>query len=75
MTFAECVGFCATQRGLVEQFDRLAGTHLLPRLERSPLDVMIDEATGNGPSEEDMAKWTAFVWDCVWTRLPEECFE
>lgn len=74
MTFEECAVFCIKQRGLVEQFDRLRGTHLLPFLNRSPIDVMIDEATGNEPSDEDMALWMDFVWDCIWTRLPPEAF-
>lgn len=66
ITFAECVAICASQRGLVEQFDRLRGTHLSTLDRRSPLDAAIDEASGR---DAQAAEWfIEFVWDCVWTR-------
>jgi hypothetical protein len=61
MTFPECVVYCAKQRGLVEQFDRLTGSHLSEVGKGAPLDRMIDDATGR--YDEDMRKWTVFVWD------------
>jgi hypothetical protein len=70
MTFAECVEFCARQEGLVREFDRLAGTHLSTVNRRSPLSAAIDEATGR--DENAARKFVAFVWDCVWIRLPRE---
>jgi hypothetical protein len=65
-TFGECVMICARERGLVEQFDRLTGSSLSLVGTGSPLDRMIDDATNRW--ETDMARFCAFVYECVWTR-------
>lgn len=72
MTFEECVIECAKNRELVENFDRLTGSTLSQVGHRAPLDQMIDEATGR--DAESCRRFIAFVWECVWTRLPAECF-
>lgn len=70
MTFDECVVFCAGNRELLVEFDRLFDAHLSQR--RTGIEAMVDQATGR--DAEAWAKFTVFVWDCVWTRLPQECF-
>jgi hypothetical protein len=72
MSFAECAVFCIGQPGLVEQFDRLTGSHIAQMPKRSPLDAMVDKACG--VEESQLAAFTAFVLDCVWNRLPPEAF-
>jgi hypothetical protein len=70
MTFNECVLYCAGSRGLVAQFDRLTGSNLCMR--GTPVDLMVDEATGR--QREELVRFMAFVFECIWTRLPEEAF-
>ena len=70
MTFWECVSVCASQPSLVAEFDRLSGHHLSTIAGRSPLDMMIDEATGRDRAA--IEQFLEFVWDCVWIRLPPE---
>ena len=72
MSFEECVIFCAQNHELVAEFDRLYGTNLGKLGLRSGIERIVDQATGY---EADCClKFIAFVWDCVWTLLPEECF-
>lgn len=70
MTFAECVAVCASRPELVAQFDRLTGHHLSTLDARAPLDAMIDDASGRDKAA--IEAFIAFVWDCVWTRLPRD---
>jgi len=69
MTFSECVLYCSQNRELVENFDRLRGTNLAQVGRRSGIDAMIDQATGR--DDDSMAKFCEFVYECIWTRLPE----
>jgi hypothetical protein len=62
MTLHECILYCLQQPALVAEFDRLSGTHLSQP--RSPLDAMIDEATGR--DAEALARFAAFVAVCIW---------
>jgi hypothetical protein len=70
VSYAECLSVASRTPALVAEFDRLAGTHLSALGRRSPLDAMIDEATGR--DREALARWMAFVYECVWCRLPED---
>ncbi len=73
MTFGECVQECAKDNELVKEFNRLTGCKLGKSLARKPIEVMIDEACGRpGEAEDDMRTFIAFVFDCVWIRLPLE---
>jgi hypothetical protein len=36
---------------------------------------MVDDATGNKPTEGEMAWFAAVVYDLVWARLPREALE
>ena len=57
-----------TAEGFVENYDRLTGSHFGALARRSPLDQMIDQATGRG--KDEVLKFCAFVADVVWSRLP-----
>lgn len=72
MTFIECLEYCAGQSEFVKEFDRLYGTHLSQIGRRSPLDAMIDEATGR--DKESLDKLSAFVFRFVWAPLCEGRF-
>lgn len=73
MTFPECVTYCAGVPELVQNFDRLRGTHLAQINHRAPLDIMVDNAIPDR-YDEDCRKFIDFVWEMVWTRLPDEAF-
>ncbi len=73
MTFHDCVLECAGNHSLVQQYNRLNGCQLGTD-SRSPLDRMIDEATGHekeiqGYQEEEYRQFITFVWDYVWLPL------
>lgn len=70
MNFAECVNYCAANQEFVEGFDRLTDSHFSTVANRTPLDALIDEATGRDRTAA--FKFVAFVWETVWTRLPTE---
>ncbi len=65
MSFMQCLMACAENKELVKEFDRLAGCDL--SFSGTPIDRMIDEATGK--LANDIQKFIAFVWGCVWTRI------
>jgi hypothetical protein len=71
-TFAECVHAAVDSRELVFQFNRLTGRRFGRSLERTNLEVMIDEATG-APIEdpEDVRAFIEFVREVVWAPLFE----
>lgn len=66
MTFPDCIIECAKNTEFVREFDRLMGCNLSMR--GTPLDLAIDKATGR--MERDIGVFCAFVYECVWTRLP-----
>lgn len=65
--FLACVAQCANTPELVAEFDRLSGTHLATLSQRSPLEAMIDEATGR--DAEALEAFLSFVWEFVYTPL------
>jgi hypothetical protein len=76
MTFTECVLECFDNRELIAQFNRLYGCSLgVDR--RSVIERMIDQATGHEPPAVDEAEalqFIDFVYECIWSRLPQEAF-
>ena len=63
--------------GMVENFNRLYGTRLGLRGPKTPIDAMVDKATGHDVQRQsadlaDMKKFAAFVRRCVWDTLPPE---
>lgn len=73
MDFWGCVIECALNRELVANYDRLYGASMSRVvIPRSAIEAMIDDATGF--KRDELLKFAAFVHECVWTRLPDECF-
>ena len=70
VTFADCVAQAVAAPKLVSEFDRLTGHHLSTIGRRTGLDRMIDDATGRDAAACN--DFLAFVWDCVWIRLPPD---
>lgn len=66
----ECCATAIQTEGFVENYDRITGSHFGSLAKRSPLDAMIDQATGR--ETEEAAKFCAFVAETVWSRLPAE---
>lgn len=66
MTFLDYVNTCLGNRELLIEFDRLRGTNLSEIGCASPINSMIDEATGR--NEDSMAKFVEFVYDAIWCR-------
>lgn len=67
MTFEECCLECIKNEDLIKEFNRLSGCHL--GKPRKPLDIAIDKACGYDPVREDLQKFTAFVYEYVWSGL------
>lgn len=66
-TFEECLLAAGANTELVTQFDRLYRTSLSKLTVRSPLDLMIDEATGY--DKDQILKFAAFVFSYIWLPL------
>lgn len=63
-TFLDCVMLCARTPEFVENWQRLRGMSL----GKTPIDRMIDEATGY--DREICEQFLNDVWECVWARFP-----
>lgn len=63
--FAECVRQCLDSPSFIEEWARLRGF----KVNRAPIEQMIDEATGYG--DHVARQFLSDVWDTVWIRLPE----
>lgn len=75
MTFYECLMECAGNQDLVDQFNRLTGRKVGVADIRSPLDRMIDKASGYEETltlkcEDDLRAFIDFCYEAVWARLP-----
>ena len=57
-TFYECLMYCAGNKELIKEFDRLSGSNL--SLQGPPINFMIDEATGK--LKEDLTLFCDFVY-------------
>ena len=69
MNFQEVVIECIRTPGFVNAFNRLTGSKLGIDT-RTPIEKMIDEATGYiDPQTEDLRKFVAFVFEVIWLRL------
>jgi hypothetical protein len=68
MTFGDVLVVCGQQRGFVEQYDRLTGSRFGALARRTPIEIEVDKASG--AEGEEVAKFAAFVYEVVWTRLP-----
>jgi hypothetical protein len=68
LTFLGCVLRSLDNDELVAHFDRLTGRNVGRK--GSPLDLVIDDATGR--QADDLDAFIGFVRDVVWDRLPAE---
>ncbi|MCD9046877.1 hypothetical protein [Luteimonas sp. MHLX1A] len=66
--FADLLRACTADDTLVAEFDRLTGSNL--RLEGGPLNTAIDRSSGR--TETELQRFAAFVYDVVWSRLPDK---
>lgn len=77
--FFEAVIEAYNTPSLVAEWERLYGMKLVSdyRPPRNAIEAMVDRATGYQPTpnEEAMRAFVKFVWDAIWTRLPDEAFE
>lgn len=73
LTFADCVAAAAGEPELVEEWDRLTGYRLRAIGRRSPIERMVDDATGFEDSRmrEIARSFVAFVFRFVWLPLAQ----
>jgi hypothetical protein len=68
--FQKCLGNAISEPGLLKNFDRLNATSLSTLHLKSPIDRLIDEATGH--QEESLRKFLKFVYTTIYLALPDE---
>ena len=68
--FAKCLIEAGATSELVEQFDRLTGCKVGRIGNGSPIERMVDKATGF--QDDQMRQFAEFVHDCIYLRLPDE---
>jgi hypothetical protein len=74
--FTTCLKAALDSRELVNQFDRLNGNQLSAVAKRSPLEILVDQASGYDVEIEAMMQQTslafiAFVYEFIYLRLPD----
>ena len=82
MTFEDCVIECCMRPEFIKQYDRLQGSNLARILipqpdKRSPIERMIDKATGydkvltniDEQAHKEMAEFIGFIFEVVWLPL------
>lgn len=75
MTFSDCVITASQTPKFLEQFNRLTGRHLGEQLARSPIEQLVDSATGtNGDAQQsdDVRAFVGFCHEYIWLPLLNE---
>jgi hypothetical protein len=77
LTFLDCLWVAVSNAELVANYNRLTGEHLGEQPKRSPIELLVDQATGYEETVQDveverMRKFASFVKDIVWDRLPQD---
>lgn len=73
ISFSDVVMRCWDDADFMTEYRRLTGSTL--GAPRSPVDRLVDDATGRGDADEQEAlAFFAFVRDVIWDRLPPEAF-
>lgn len=67
MTFMDVLLETARNDEFVRAYDALRGTSIAKLASRSPLDTMIDHATGH--EDKQLEQFIADVYDLVWCRM------
>jgi len=89
MTFEDCVIECCMTKDFVKEYDRLRGSNLAKVLipqpdKRSPIEKMIDKATGydkvrtnlDEQVHKEMTEFIGFIFEVVWLPLlPDILYE
>lgn len=71
--FLDVVQACMNSAEFMAEYRRLTGEMI--REERTPIDMMIDEATGHMPYDDgEVVRFAARIYDLVWLRLPAGAF-
>lgn len=76
IAFATCLKAALDSQEPVDQFDRLNGNQLSAVAKRSPLEILVDQASGYDVEIEAMMQQTslafiAFVYEFIYLRLPD----
>lgn len=64
MTFEDFAVYCAGNKDLVREFNRLSGCHMGET--RTPIEKMIDGSCGYDPDREAFPRFLDFVYECIW---------
>lgn len=64
--FINTLIYCINETEMVQEYDRLTGSNL--SLRGTPIDLLIDEATGR--LDDELREFIYFIYDCVYTRVP-----
>lgn len=76
MSFTDAVVECAMLPEFVDNYNRLTGSNFKLYTARNPIEALVDKACGfKGFDEDEVRKFMDFVYEYVWSRLPENCFE
>lgn len=65
--FIDCLYMAISSPFFVREYDRLTGSHLESLAKRTPIEELVDEATGY--AMEEMTKFATFVKENVWDIL------
>ncbi len=75
MDFSTACAEAANMPEFVDNYNRLTKSNFKLFVTRSPIEMMVDKATGfKGFDEEEALKFATFFYEYVWSRLPEEAF-
>lgn len=72
MTFTECLHSVWANDDLMREYRRLSGS-AIGIDNRHPIERLVDQAAGYEPTHataDEVGDFLHFVWDTVWTRLP-----
>lgn len=76
MVFAAACAEAAMTPEFVDNYNRLYGANLKFNAPKNALEAMIDKQCGyNGLDPDEVRKFAAFFYECVWSRLPDNCFQ
>ena len=72
MNFLETVEYCMGVPEFVENFNRLSGHTLGESIKLSPIERMVDDASGFNPEAENIKAFMDFVHEFVWIRVTHD---
>lgn len=73
MDFKDCFIECCKHDELVKEFNRLSGTNISFKDKRTPIEIMVDKATGYPypfkNKDDEIKQFINFCFECVWLPL------